>query len=264
MAKGFVKRKAGSSYYSNKKYRPIASTGPSPQNRAMQFVPRSLGNPLSYTERKFWDTVVIDRIVPTVGTTFSGAMVDPGTQNCLFTPITGAEMYNRISRKVYVKKISISGRVTLPALSNLTTIDVLNPMVVRVILCIDKQTNGVQMNSQDLIGALSGVASESIDMFQNPAFFGRFQVLKDKKFVLQDASTLTEQSFVIDRSGLTRTFKWVVKFRKPIVVHYNNVNNGTVGDIVDCSFHLLAAVNQSTSASYPLLNYRARTVFTDP
>lgn len=261
----YPKRKPGNaSNYANKKQRYISSTARSAQNRAMSFVPRSLGNTLATTERKFWDTVVIDRAINTVTTTFSGAMADPTTLNCLFTPITGAEMYNRIARKTYVHKISVVGRISLPVVSNATTLDVLAPLTIRLILCIDKQTNGAQMNSQDLIGALSGVTGDTIDLYQNPAFFGRFQVLKDKRFVLQNAATAVEQNFILDRQGLTTLFKWVVKFRKPIVVHYNNVNVGTVGDVVDNSFHFLAAVQTPSNSSIPILNYRARTIFTDP
>jgi len=243
MAKGFVKRKAGSSYYSNKKYRPVASTGPSPQNRAMQFVPRSLGNPLSYTERKFWDTVVIDRIVPTVGTTFSGAMVDPGTQNCLFTPITGAEMYNRISRKVYVKKISISGRVTLPALSNLTTIDVLNPMVVRVILCIDKQTNGAAPTYSDIIKSqnISGTTSSKYTDMINLDNRDRFEILRDMFIQVGKQIDTATQAYAIGNNPVTIDEYIRLGNRETV---YNAGSAGTVGDITSGALYVFMISNQ--------------------
>ena len=108
---------------------------------------------------------------------------------------------------------------------------------VRIILYQDKQTNGTFAQGEDVIS--SGAANNAGHMFQNPANFGRFRVLKDKTFRLHDPS-ISYDGTNMEQSGYSIPFKFKVNFKNGILVHFNAANGGTVADIIDHSFHMLS------------------------
>lgn len=221
-----------------------------------QFVPRSLGNPMAITERKYFDSEVSQGTVLSSTSSWAGMEFDPVTLNTLFAPVTGDDFNNRTGRKVQVIAIKIKGYISAAAQANQAAGD--NAANIRIILVQDQQTNGAQLNSEDVI--TSGAASSAINMFQNPAFFGRFRVLKDKNLFLQSPS-MTYDGTNIEQAGVVKAFKMQVKFQKPVVVHFNSTNGGTVADIVDNSFHII--MNSTSIQLAPELFYKCRTTFID-
>lgn len=118
------------------------------------------------------------------------------------------------------------------------------------------QTNATQAQGEQLMGTDTGFGA--IDAFQNPDNFGRFKVWKDKTYVMGDQSAVYDGTNM-EFFGQMRQFKWNIKFKKPIVVNFNATNGGTVADIVDNSFHLIAV---STSALQGVnINYVCRVPF---
>lgn len=253
----YIKKRPYKKYYSGKGKKFIPSSGWTPQNRAMQFVPRALGNPLSYSERKYFDSQLVTSPLGVVTATFNNAMKDPVTLNTLFCPIPGTGISDRIGRRVTVRSIRIRGTISFPAALGSST-PAVDPVEIRQLVCLDRQTNGTQMNSQSLID--SGAGSLAIEMFQSTANFGRFRVLKDKRYILQDPNASASIS-TFDRNGLMCKFDYTFKFRKGIQVHFNATAGGTVADIVDNSFHLLCAVSTITNGT--VLSYKVRTCFVD-
>ncbi len=227
------------------------------QPRALTFIPRSLGTPRAVTEHKYFDEERAATAV-TVGTAdWAGAEADPATVNTLFAPTTGNDFNNRVGRKVDVKRIMIRGQIQAAPQVNQTAADTAGR--VRIILVQDMQTNTAQLNAEDVIN--SGDATQAISMFQNPAFFGRFRVLKDKEYVIQNPS-ITYDGTNIEQSGLIRKIKMTKKFFKAVRVSFNATNGGTVADIVDNSFHVIALTNNGDLAI--TLGYKVRTMFVDP
>lgn len=222
---------------------------------AMLFVPRSVGNPRAITERKYFDS---ERSValPVVGANFASAEVDPTTLNTIFAPTQGDDFNQRTGRKVQVLKITVNGYIICTTQTDQTTADTAS--LCRILLVQDKQSNAQQLNSEDVLS--SGDASQAINFFQNPAFFGRFRVLKDKRIDMQNPN-MSYDGTNIEQAGIMRSFKFNVKFKKPVVVHYNATNGGTVADVVDNSFHMVAATNANGLA--PTIVYKVRTVFID-
>lgn len=221
----------------------------------MLFVPRSVGNPRAVTERKYFDSQYSAAVGATT-TSFASAEADPTTLNTLFAPTQGDDFNQRTGRKVQVLSIKVMGHISCAAQADQTGADPAS--LIRLLLVQDKQTNAQQLNSEDVIS--SGDGSQAVNFFQNPAFFGRFRVLKDKRIVMQNP-TMSYDGTNIEQAGLTRTFKISVKFRKPVVIHYNSTNGGTVADVVDNSFHILAGTNGLGLGC--VLNYKVRTVFLD-
>ena len=56
-------------------------------------------------------------------------------------------------------------------------------------------------------------------------------------------------------------FKYSIYFKKPISVRFNATNGGTVADIVDNSFHVLATC--TSTALGPNLYYNCRVCYKD-
>jgi len=221
------------------------------------FVQRSFGNPLALFETKYFDAYRTSNAIDTADTDWTNAENDPATLNCLFAPVQGDDFNNRQARQVSVFKIMIRGAITAPAEANQGAANDFSRC--RVVIYMDKQSNGTQSQGEDVLAA-GASTGDALDMFQNPANFGRFKVLKDKLFNISDTN-MTYDGTNVEVNGTVRSFKWIFKFRKPIIVHYNATNGGTIADVVDNSFHLI--VKQQGGSVTPSIRYRVRTYFKD-
>lgn len=252
------KRKRTPSTYSNQAYKKPRFTSSTvkraPYNN-YKFTARSFGNPLAISERKYFDSELSASAIVAVTTSWAGSELDPATLS-LFNPINGTDFNNRVGRKLQVKSLKIRGFINVAAQTNQAAVD--SSALIRCLLVMDKQTNAAQLNGEDVIS--SGAASVATAMFQNPAFFGRFRVMKDKRWVIQNPSVSWDGTN-IEQAGLIKPFEWIVKFRKPLYVHYNGTNGGTVADVIDHSFHLIAGTTNTDLA--PTMSYKCRTTFID-
>lgn len=222
------------------------------------FVPRSFGTPLAITERKYYDSIkTTANFTSAAGGSFASAELDPGTVNTLFAPTTGDDFNNRSGRKVQVIQIKIRGLIQQAVQAAQTTADPIP--VVRMLLVQDTQTNTAQLNSEDVLG---NAVTSPIFAFQNPAFFGRFKVLKDKVFNIPVPFSGQDAAGTFVQGSKDIYFKWNIKFKKPVVVHFNSTNGGTVADIVDNSWHIIGAQSENAGMQCSV-TYQARTTFLD-
>lgn len=220
-------------------------------------------------EMKYFDCDFNSTAITAVTTTWvAGTIVDPLTTInlgsaavaaplCLFVPIIGAQLNNRIGRQVNLMKIKITGTITVPVQAGQNTAD--NPGLIRLMCVWDKQTNAAQMTSAQLMQDATAAAT-TISSYMNPNNFGRFQVLKEKRFVVGDqnmAGEVAAGNVII--AGTKKYFKITYNFRKPVVVHFNATNAGTVADIVDNSFHVICGCDNI--ATGPQLAYYSRCSF---
>lgn len=221
-----------------------------------RYVARTPGG-LMMTERKYFDSYV-NASALTASTDWTGTEHDPAA-NSLFTPQEGSDIDNRIGRLVHVHKIQIRGTIHFPAQTNQTALD--PACVIRGILCLDQQTNGTQMQGEELMASPGAATAQlCVNTMQSTANFGRFRVLKDKMFVMQDPNA-TYDGTNIEINGLSKHFKWNIKFNKAIPVRFNSTNGGTIADIIDNSFHMI--FTSSSNAYGQALSYQARFVYTD-
>ena len=231
-------------------------------------------------EMKYFDTYKTTTAVGVVTTTWpAGAMVDPtttvnlgaaavATPLSLFVPTVGSALNQRIGRSVLVRKIKIHGQITAAATgTNLASWEPYLPQKVRVLLVQDTQTNAAQMTAAQLLND-AGASDTTINSYQNPNNFGRFRVLKDKDILVQDPNFSVEynpddepQTGYARTNGLIRNFKFSVNFKTPVKVQFNATNGGTVLDIVDNSFHMLAACTGVSTNHPPSISYYARVAF---
>lgn len=220
-------------------------------------------------EMKYFDANLINTAVPITTTSWpAGSMFDPSsTINlgsaavanplCLFAPTVGSALNQRVGRKVKVLKIKINGILRTPTQAAQNTADV--GSYVRIMLVQDTQTNSAQMTGAQLLN--DGDAAETtINAFQNPNNFGRFKVLKQLKMVIEDPNMAGEVGAGnVVQMGKKKVWEINHKFRMPVEVHFNATNGGTVGDIIDHSFHLVVATD--STALTPGVSYYSRVCY---
>lgn len=219
-------------------------------------------------EMKYFDCTGDSIALAATNTTWvAGTMVDPSTTInlgsaavatplCLFAPTVGAALNQRIGRKVKVLKIKLNCSVLIAPQAAQAAADL--PAFIRIMLVQDMQTNAAQMTGVQLMNAGSA-ANSTILSFQNPDNFGRFRVLKEKRFVMQNPSTFNDAAATGAQYGLQHQFKLTFNCKHPIDVHFNATNGGTVADIVDSSFHVVCAASNISLA--PLLQYYSRVCY---
>lgn len=194
-------------------------------------------------EMKYFDTARDGEIDSSA--TWTDAAHDPATVLTLCAPTVGAGINQRIGKAIHIHKIKIRGRVyTAPVEA---TANAPPTQQIRMVLVLDKQTNSTQMSGPLLFPA-SAAPNVAVNAFQNIDNFGRFRVLKDKTFIIQNPNMAGDPA-TKDVAGLSIPFKISYKFKKPLQVRFNATNGGTVADIVDNSLHILA--NNSATNGTP-------------
>lgn len=219
------------------KRRKVQSTGSS----SYSTVARTRG-PMAKGEMKYFDAYATNKSIPS-GTDWTGKEIDP-TGNTLFFPVVGAAINERIGNRVWVQKIVVKGNLNWAAQTNQTTADALPYS--RLVLVQDTQSNGTQMQGEDVFAPTAADDSLNVAAFQAIKNFGRFRVLKDKTFKCPQLP-LSYDGTNMEQSGAVMPFKMSYKFRKPVLVKYNSTNAGSIADVVDNSFHLLGVSNNDTS-----------------
>lgn len=218
-----------------------------------QYVPRTMG-PFSASESKYFDTEE-NIAVANFATTWAGTEIDNTTLSCLFAPSEGSDIDNRIGRKVQVYKLALRGQYNSTPSTNQA--DSLAPNFCRIIIYMDTQTNGTQSQGEDL---MAGSASNAITSFQNLANLGRFRVLRDFNVKLREVNTMTDGTNTSSQAIGTSPWKATIKFKKPVIVKFNATNGGTIGDIVDNSFHIIAMEQGGYTGN---IQYNCRTYYKD-
>jgi len=205
-------------------------------------------------EMKYFDT---EKSLSAVAETndWTGTEQDPTTFDTLFVPVTGAGINQRIGKACKVLKMKM--RFMLNAAQQLNQTGADPAAQVRVIVYLDKQTNAAQAQGEQV---MTGGVSDATGVlsFQNINNFGRFQVIKDWTFNLQNPN-MSYDGTNIEQAGLSKTWKMSKRFKKPIVVRFNATNGGTIADIVDNSLHVLALCDNDDLA--PLISYYSRVCY---
>jgi len=241
------------------------------QRKGYTSVARSRGAAVT-GEMKYFDCELgASGISATTTTWVAGTRLDPSTTIDLgsaavatplnlCSPIVGAALNQRVGRRISVMKVKVRGQVAIAQQAAQAAAD--SACQVRIILVQDMQTNAAQLTAAGLFND-AGTAATTLNSFQNPNNFGRFRVLKDKIFTLSNLNLAGSPTAAdVVQASARRNFKFNVNFKKPVEVHFNATNGGTVADIVDNSFHILAAVDSTAYA--PTLAYYSRVCYKDP
>ncbi len=184
-------------------------------------------------EKKFLDlSVASDAIVNST----AGAEVDPSSENCLNALAIGDTESTRDGRQVKSLSLHVRGFVlrttavaaSLPPAGRSAT----------VYLVWDKQTNGAQFNSEDVMINTQANAATMSKSFRNLRFQKRFQILGVKTVDFTRTNfTNTDGVGDYDTGGDLESFEFNVKLGH--TVNFDGTT-ATIGVMVDNSYHLMA------------------------
>ena len=180
-------------------------------------------------ERKYIDSF---RTGIDLGSTVGGSEIDDTTMLCLNGIDQGNSPTTRIGNKITLKSVEIRGICYLDTLQDQA--DAPDGIVVRIALVLDKQTNGAQLNAEDVYKDLAGTDILSL---RNIEYIERFKVLKEWVMHIKYMSSHDDGTNTGSHAGATEYFKCYLKLNQP--VRYTTTG-ATVSSIMDNSLHLIA------------------------
>ncbi len=240
-------------------YRPARKGGRArAQYRSGGSVPRVRGPIAAMGDTKWFDTEYALTAISNSSSSWATSEANVVTNLCLFSPVQGNGVSNRMGNKAYVKKIFLRMGIRTDPDINETVVEA--AYHVRVLLVQDTQCNGTEFQGEQVLENPDSTTALNVALApQNIENFGRFKVLKDKTFYMP-ATRSTWDGTNLETDGGERLWKWTHKFKRPVMVKFNNTNGGTVADIIDNSWGIIALCTRATQD--PRLTYYSRVTFT--
>lgn len=213
-------------------------------------------------EHKYYDTYRSSVLMPFNNTTWAGCEVDPAVANCLNGIAQGDAAYNRDGKQISMNKIDITGVVTLANQTAETDSDTIG--VIFIALVLDTQTNGAQLNSEDVYENPSGANYLAAAPFRVMENTKRFKVLSRVLLDPTEFAPAVRNMY----SGTNSTF-YANGIQVPWSMHVNlgamKVNykdgGGTVSSIMDNSLHIVAVRAQAADDPGCSIAYQSRVRF---
>lgn len=150
--------------------------------------------------------------------------------------INGAELYQRVGRKIYMKSLHIRG------IMNST--GVATPGLGRIIVYYDSQPNAAVPTIQGLIQDSNVAAGTTADSEINLINRQRFKILRDYDMILPSATAAANVGVgtIMDPIYHTLNINWFIKL-KGLETVYNATNGGTIADITSGAIGITAFVD---------------------
>lgn len=205
-------------------------------------------------EKKFIDCAVSQAFSAPTGAT--GGEFPPGTgiTGCYSAPAQGDGPTNRDGNKVVICEVNVTGIVQVAAQADQTAAD--NSCLVMLALVQDTQTNGAQLNSEDVFSNPGGNALTAANPFRNMSFTSRFRILKMKQFALR-IPTLTFDGTNIEQTGFHT--KIGMKWKGQIPVTFTTASTtADIANVTDNSIQLVGFCSNTSLAPTLVANVRTR------
>jgi len=205
-------------------------------------------------EKKFLDTARTDVAIVTPAA-LTGGEYDPSTgcTGCLSCPAQGDTEQSRDGKRIVIDSLIIKGYVR--SLATLTEAPVENDKVF-VCVILDTQSNGAQLNSEDVFKNTSAAGSLIVDPTKNLLFGNRFRILKSQVYDLTPVGIVAATA-TIAHCGVRRDFDWYIPFKGGLQVNLNAGTTADVANVIDNSLHVVAFSVASNNA----IGYNARIRF---
>ncbi len=188
-----------------------------------------------------------------VNTDATGGEQDPATVNSLSSVAQGDGEQNRDGRQCIFKSIFVSGVVEVANQLNQTAAHPAS--IVFIALVLDTQTNGTQLNSEDVYKNIGGTAMTLPYVMRNLQFIKRFKILATKRIVVQ-RPTLTWDGTNMEMGGLQ--VPWSMYKKLNIQANYSGTT-AVITNSTDNSLHIVAF--SSSSSLVPRITYNSRLRF---
>ena len=225
-------------------YRKVARKQLQPRRKAVHMVQNAaaLRRELKYARAEYEGAVV--------GTVL-GSESDP-TAGSLSAVSTGTGESNRIGRVIFVKSIYVKGHINIATLSLLGSIG-----YVRLWLILDKQTNGAQLNAEDVLSDPTSTNLDS-DAMQNLKYSDRFSVVKQLCIPIVPTNTAGNGT-ANDSGSIDVPFQL---YHKCNTKQEHKSTSSAITDVTTTSYHLIA-IKSANLTSSTNLRYVSQMRFTD-
>jgi len=191
----------------------------------------------------------------------SGGEVPPtaGSTGCLSAPAQGDGPQNRDGSKMIMKRIYMTGVIRVGNEEAQATPE--TTPIVFLALVKDKQTNGAQLNSEDVFTNQSAQSIQAATVQRNMSFTNRFEVLKSMQLRIPATSASNDAAGTFGVHGIDVPFKLKKNFGPEGCRVQFNVTGATadVANVIDHSVHLIAFT--SSTLMTPTISYNCRMRF---
>lgn len=205
-------------------------------------------------ETKFLDSGLVSSAL-SVSTAGAAGEKDPTTLNTICAIAQGDGESNRDGRTCMLKSVQVRGVIREPFLEAQTT--PLNENGYFVAVVLDTQTNGAQLNSEDVFVNPSGSNICGDQPMRNLQFINRFIVLWSKHIERPDRQGVSWDATIGEYSASGVKFSMYKKLALPM--HFTGTT-AAIANIADNSLHVIAWA-RVTSALSPTISYNARVRF---
>lgn len=172
----------------------------------------------------------------------TGITNDPATG--LVIPRLGDDFNQREGRVIILKKLTIKGVVAFLGAEDVD--DTPCGQIVYLAVVLDKQPNGATITSSDVITNPSASIYLNTRPFKNPNGLMRFKILAEKlivkPYVVMAQTATNEYSW----PSHSVPFEFVIDFKAGLEIRFNNVDGGSIADVVTNAFHFLAVTGGDT------------------
>lgn len=208
-------------------------------------------------EKKFRDTYLTDKALVA---TLAGSECDPATFNCLNAIAEGSAETERDGRKAVIRSCHLRGEIERLSDAG-TTNGPAAQMACWVALVLDTQTNGAQLNAEDVFTVPA--SGQPHLPLQNLQYSSRFKVLKMKRMTF-DAPNMVSNgedqagTHAVFTGGQVKSFDWYIPMNMGVT--FKN-STPACADIIDNSLHVIAVASGVTAPNALRLSYSARVRF---
>lgn len=198
----------------------------------------------------------------TAPTGATGGELDPSSVvvGCLSAPAQGDGPTNRDGKKIMMKSIFINGMISIDQKTGQSTSDIAPSVFLALVL--DTQSNGAQLNSEDVFTNQNAAAITATVPQRNMSFVSRFKVLKTWKYQFPTFNMANDTGATggIVQAGQTMPFEISKKFKDGIPVNFTTaLTSADIANVIDNSLHLIGFVNDVTAV--PNISYNSRMRF---
>lgn len=187
-------------------------------------------------EKKFLDTCKAVTAVPGAAA-MTGGEFDPSTgcTGCLSCPAQGDTEQARDGKRFVIDSLILKGYVNNPESASEAVVAA-NKIFVAVIL--DTQTNGAQLNSEDVFKNLLATGAGTVNPTKNLLFGKRFRILKSQVWDLTPIGSAP--AGLIASAAVRKDFDWYIPFKGGLPVNCNAGTTADVANVADNSLHIVA------------------------
>ncbi len=202
-------------------------------------------------EKKFYDTTLATTalVAPTDG---AGGELDPTTVNSISAPAQGDGESNRDGKKIMMKSVHVTGRVQFTDNTGETAGRINATAIVALVL--DTQSNGAQLNSEDVFTNPGGTALLASAPLRNLQYSTRFKVLATKTMSMVARPVWDGTN--IELFSQSNIFRFDKKLDMP--VEFTGTAAG-VANVMNNSIHVVGY--SDTLNGVPKITYNARLRF---